>query len=128
MEQKRGAAAPLSWKTVTLELHLQRQLQRTRIRGAVHAGAVADRSVNAAGRAEIDVIHDIVGVHAELNRSSLTDWAALHHRQVHIEEVRPVEAISSQSSGLVQSGRCEYIRQRRRLKLVEGVPRCAPAL
>src|SRR5260370_33964236 len=111
MEQKRGAAHPLLRKKVTSELHLQRQLQRTRIRGAVHAGAVADRSVNAAGRAEIDVIHDIVGVHAELYRSSLTDWEALHQRQVHIEEVRPVEAMSSQSSGLLQSRLCEDCRQ-----------------
>ena len=100
-------------------------MRSARIRSAILAGSVADRSVSSAGRAETNVIEDVVRVHAELNRSCLMDWEALHYRQVRIEEIRPIEAISSQSSDLVQSGRRERFRYGRRIEVAEGRVRCA---
>ena len=124
-ERKRGAEAPLSWTNSHVRTDPQRKLQLPRIRSAILAGSIADRSVSSAGRAETDVIEDIECIHAELNRSSLMDREALHHRQIGIEEVRPIEAISSQSSDLVQSGRREVCRHGRRIKVAEGSVRGA---
>src|SRR5437868_11558288 len=125
MEQKRGAAAPLGWKTVWLELHPQRELQLTRIRRAVYERSAGNRSINSAGRAEIDVVHDVVRVHAELNLGNLMDWEGLHHRQVHVEQIGPIEAISSQGSDLIQSGRREVCRHGRRIEVAESSVRGA---
>ena len=125
MEQKRGAAAPLFAKTGWLELDPQRQLQLARIRGAILTGSVADGSVSSAGRAPTDVVEGVVHVHAELNLGILTDWEGLHHRQVHVEEIRPIEGISSQGSDLVQSGRREVCRHGRRIEPAEGSVRGA---
>ena len=97
-----------------LELNPGRELQLTRVGGAIDTWSVRNRSILfdiAAGKAKVDVIERVEGVHTELEIHALFDRKVLLHGYIRVEEMRSEDAVPPYIPDLIETRCSKHLPQ-----------------